>query len=147
MRTVQKILGILLLIAWAAVSGFSIYSLTNTTHLSEVAGPLVTHIGHAWDPDSWKAHWLFHNSYTLICGLIGCVGATLLMRAKPTGFLIEAVAALLWFLLPYSLEIFGLRRFGYEFVSLQSNLQLLAFCIVFVIGYIASKRKEQSVTV
>jgi hypothetical protein len=146
MRTTQMVFGVLLLIAWAAVSGFSIYSLANTTHLSDAAAPLAGHLGHTWNSDSWAEHWLFHNSYTLTCGLIGCVGAVLLIRATPAGFLAEAIATLLWFLLPYSLEIFGLRRFGYEFVNLQSNLQLLAFCIAFVIGYFVCKRKEQSTT-
>ncbi|RDS85064.1 hypothetical protein DWU98_03770 [Dyella monticola] len=144
MQTAQKLVGIIALVAWLIISAFSIYGLVNTEHISQAAGPLVTRLGYAWDADSWKDHWMFHNLYTLTCGLLGFLGAALVFRTKPTGFLIEAAAALLWFLLPYSMQLLGLRRFGYEFVSLSSNLQLLAFFFVFVVGYILFKQKEQS---
>ncbi|RDS82843.1 hypothetical protein DWU98_06785 [Dyella monticola] len=144
MRTVLIVVGVLVLMAWLAVAGSSIYGLVITNRMSQAAGPLVTHLGYAWDADSWKEHWMFHNSYTLICGLLGCLGAILLVRLKPIGFLIEAIASLLWFLLPYGLAIFGLRRFGYEFVRFGSNVQLLGLFIAFTVGYLVITRRVRA---
>jgi len=144
MRTVLIVIGVLVLVAWLAVAGSSIYSLVITNHMSRAAGPLVSHLGYAWDADSWKEHWIFHNSYTLTCGFLGCLGGILLVRMKPIGFLIEAIASLLWFLLPYGLAIFGLRRFGYEFVRFGSNVQLLGFFIAFAVGYLVITRRVRA---
>jgi len=140
MRIAIRVIGVLLLLIWLIGVFVFVRGLLRTDEMSGNYAWMVPREGYSFDVTKWKSHWVFYNAYIVVCCLLGCVGSVLLMRAQRRGFLLMAGAVVLWFLLPIGLRVLGLSAYGYEFVSLRSNLSLLAWGVAFALAFVALRR-------
>jgi hypothetical protein len=139
MQTVLKAIGVLAGFAWLAFLVICLIGLSRTNAMDNAYATLVPMMGHAFDSDTWKEHWISFNACILVIAALGSLGGLQIMLGKRSGFLLMAASSLLWFALVTAVRLLHIARFDYERVGLIGRLELLGICVAFLLLFQLSR--------
>jgi hypothetical protein len=125
-----RIVGILTLIAGAAIATYAIYAFVATPSMAENLA--LTKV----DLADWSLRWRLSSSVVgLVGGLLVIAGLALLLR-RSWGLILVCAAATVVAVFPWVLELSGLARYGFERAHLIETVVAAAIGLGAVTAYV-----------
>jgi hypothetical protein len=131
-----RIVGVFLLLAGLAVTGFGVYGFSVTHAMAEQFSLVSQASGAAFDILAWSSRWQLWSAIFVGVGVATLVAGFALTRKRPWGLLVFAVAAAFTAMFPWVFMQLGTARYAFEAASIRESLALAAVTLVAVLAFV-----------